>query len=239
MPSRVPTSFSTIRRGNRERRRLAVRRGLDRAVAERIFFLVEETEWGALWDAYGPASELPAQLHAVALGDGETRDEAWWNLWGNVHHQGTIYEATVPAVRVFHELAAWRDYPDRVQALLMLREIAAAEGLVVWRYDDGGEIVHDRRRQHDLFADLRTALTAAARQLCARWRTEPEPVRRALVWLLSVVPEVRHSYRPLIDETLPAGHRRAWDAEIAGYPPSEAEADAVDALEAWVHGTSV
>jgi hypothetical protein len=38
---------------------------------------------------------VPGQLAAVSVGDDETRDEAWWNLWGNIH-QGTIYEATAP-----------------------------------------------------------------------------------------------------------------------------------------------
>jgi hypothetical protein len=233
----LPRSFPTRRDREIETRPIIVRDDLDRAYVRRVRELLAEPDWNAVYHAYGPASDVPAQLAAVAVGDESTREEAWWNLWGNIHHQGTIYEATVPAVPVLYTLAAWRDHPDRTQALLMLREIAAADGLEVWRYDADGEIVRSRRRERLLFADLRTVLTAATGELAARWRTETDPVRRALVWLLSTVPEVRERYHELIDETLPAHHRRAWDIELAGYAATEEEAAAVYALEAWVEGS--
>jgi hypothetical protein len=233
---RVPTSFPTRRAPEIEPRAIAARRGVDHEELWRVLEPVESIGWDAVYHAYGPAADVPAQLAAVAVGDDPTRDEAWWNLWSNIHHQGTIYEATLPAVPVLFALAAWHDYPDRSDALLLLREIAAADVVDVWRYDDDGVVVHDRERRHRLFAELRTALALGTSQIAARWRTEPEPFRRALVWLLSVVPEMRERYQPLVDDTLPAGHREAWEAELLGGPASDDEFDALVALEEWVQG---
>ena len=230
----LPRTFATVRSGDIEWKPVVARDPLDYAVVRAILEAVRDADWGSLWHAYGPATEVPAQLGAVITGDDATRDEAWWNLWGNIYHEGTIYEATVPAVPVLIALAAWRDYPDRAEGLTMLRQIGMAEGVSVWRYDEAGEVVHDRARQHELFAELRGLLTTGARQIAARWRTEPEAVRRPLVWLLSAVPEARERYQSLIDETLPAEHRAAWERELVGGPSTQEEFDAMNALEAWV-----
>ena len=76
---------------------------LDLDGAESLLGAVSAVDWSAVHHAYGAASDVPGQLPAVIVGDEETRDEAWWNLWGNIHHQGTIYEATAPDAVV-----AWR-----------------------------------------------------------------------------------------------------------------------------------
>jgi hypothetical protein len=212
-----------------------VRPGVDARAARPVLHRIADIDWEGLQHAYGGAGEVRAQLAAVVTGDAETRGTAWWNLWGNIHHQGTIYEATLPAVPILVALGDWRDYPDRAQAILMLREIAAAEGVVVWRPGQDGGIAHDRQRGHELFGQLRGALESGTRHLCSRWRSEPIEVRRALMWLLSTVPEVRVHYHALVDETLPAEHRPAWETEVAGYPPTDDEADAIIALEEWVY----
>ncbi len=180
---------------------------------------------------------MPGQLAAVLVGDDDTRDEAWWNLWGNIHHQGTIYEATVPAVPILLSLAAWREHPDRAQALWMLQEIARAEGVYVGRYDDNDEIVSDEDAQKRLYPVLRSTLHAGAEQLLRRWRSEPETVQRALLWLLSALPELRIEHEELVRELLPAPLEGAWAIAIAGGPDSDESADEISKLEDWVHGT--
>jgi hypothetical protein len=62
--------------------------------AESLLRAVSAVDWSAVHHAYGAASDVPGQLPAVIVGDEETRDEAWWNLRGNIRHQGTIYAAT-------------------------------------------------------------------------------------------------------------------------------------------------
>lgn len=164
------------------------------------------------------------------------RAEAWWNLWGNIHHQGTVYEATVPAVPILVAIAGRREHPDRTDALLMLREIAAAEGAYVWRFDADDEPVTLDAEQDRLLPVLRAAVDEGAEALLGDWRAEPAPVQRALLWLLTALPDHRARHADLVDELLPAEHRAAWATATGDGPSSQEEADAVYALEDWVTG---
>ncbi len=105
-----------------------VREDVPAARADELARELPAVPWSRFTHAYGPADDVPALLYAVAVGDAPTRKEAWWELWGNVHHQGTVYEATTPAVPFIASLAGNRDYPDRVQALSFLRQLALGDG---------------------------------------------------------------------------------------------------------------
>jgi hypothetical protein len=179
------------------------------SAAQPILRRLGEIDWG-------PRQDVCELLETVTVGDDEARADAWGDLWDCVENEGTIDETLLPAVPVLLALADWRDNPERVHAMVLLREIATADGIAP-AYD------------HEQFALLREALSGGTRHLAARWRTEPPEVRRALVWLLSAVPEVRVRCHDLIDATLPAAYRAEWEAELIGRSTS-------DTLENWVYG---
>jgi hypothetical protein len=145
LPS-IPSTFVANNSGEPRPVPLAVQEGLDADAARAVVSAVTRIPWSEFWHAYGPASDVGAQLIAAALGDEQTRKAAWWELYGNIHHQGTVYEATVLAVPIIAQLARWRDYPDRIEAVGFLAAVAEAEGVVVWRYDDDNRIVYDEDR---------------------------------------------------------------------------------------------
>jgi hypothetical protein len=163
---------------------------------------------------WGPRQDLADLLTTVTIGEDDAREDAWGDLWDQVEHDGTIDETVLPTVPILIALAEWREYRERVHAIVLLREIATAEGVTS----------HDHRQ----FAELREALSGGTRHLAARWRTEPPQVQRALVWLLSAVPEMRIRYADLIDATLPVEHREEWETELM--VPSRSET-----LENWVY----
>lgn len=231
----IPPSFTTLRGDRRTPQPIVVREQLDTAQAGALLVRVAAVPWNELYHAYGPAADVPAQLAAVIAGDDATRAEAWWNLWGNILHQGTVYEATLPAVPVMFAIAGWRQHPDREQAISMLRDAVATEDVRVWRYDADGAILDDPRAQRRLFAELHAMVAAGAEPLLRGWRAEPEAVQRALLWLLSVLPALRTEYEPLVCEVLPARHRAAWEIETARVADSQDDADRVFALEDWIH----
>lgn len=212
---------------------IVVRADLDEAGAASILTTIDRVEWGDLCHAYGPADDVAAQLAAVTVGDQVTRQAAWWNLWGNIHHQGTIYAATVPAVPLLAQLADWAGYPDRAEAIFFLREIAEAEGVVVWSYDSDGGIVHDDDRQAELTDQLRGTVQHAAEHLLSSWRTSPPDARRALILLLTSLPDLRVRWAELVDHDLPADLRDAWDLEASGQRGEMT--DEIEALERWAH----
>ncbi|MEY2512759.1 MAG: hypothetical protein QOJ89_117 [bacterium] len=230
-------AFKTMRGSGGQTRAIVFRRGLDADGAAELLDAVAAVRWSDLYHAYGPAADVAMQLRAVIVGDEGTREEAWWNLFGNIHHQGTIYEATVPAVPILLGLADWVEYPDRALALMMLREIAAADGVHVWRYGSKDELVTLVDDQRRLYPLLRAALRDGAARLLDGWRDEEPAIRRALLWLLSALPELHERYAALVADVLPARHRHAWELEVSGSAESESESDgdAIFALEDWVH----
>ena len=203
----IPDSFRTQHGGVGASRSIVVREGVDMAAARPILRRLAEVDWG-------PVEHLPAQLAAVTVGDAATREEAWGNVRDCFRHTGTIDEAVLPAVPVLMALAEWHANPDRAHALILLRDIATADGIGP---------AHDHAR----FAELREALAAGTRHLAVHWRTEPPEVQRGLAFLLSAVPEVGVRYHALIDATVPERHRAAWDAQLV-------EHSRAPALQRWV-----
>ncbi|WP_243659492.1 hypothetical protein [Streptomyces sp. BK205] len=67
----------------------------DQAEANRD--LLTGTDWAALGHAYGSAAEAPRQLAALLDADEGARTRALSYLHNTLHHQNTLYEATVPA----------------------------------------------------------------------------------------------------------------------------------------------
>ena len=146
----LPSTFGSVQSAEPEAIPIVVEDDLDFSGAAIVIEAVDAVPWGDLCHAYGPADDVREQLIAITVGDDATREVAWWNLFGNIHHQGTIYEATVRAVPIMQRLAEWSGYPDRVDALSFLAAVAEAGGVVVWRYDSGGEIAYDDERQASL-----------------------------------------------------------------------------------------
>jgi hypothetical protein len=209
------------------------RADLDEAQASAVLAGIAEINWDALYHAYGPASDMPVLLGAVTVGEDATRQAAWWELWGNIHHQGSVYEATLPAVDLLIALATWKAYPDRVEALRMLREVARSEDVRVWHHGADGKIVHDQRRSREIRRALLEAVQQHADELLGSWREEPEAVRRAQLWLLTALPAQLHRYRDLVDAVLPPDYDELWRVLVA----DEEQEDRLNELEEWLEAS--
>lgn len=60
--------------------------------------------WPELTHAYGSASDTPDKLRALLSDDAEICQRALYELWGSIYHQGTVYEASAPAVHCLLEI---------------------------------------------------------------------------------------------------------------------------------------
>jgi hypothetical protein len=82
--------------------------------------------WSTLEHAYGSAADVPVLIRALqtASPDDPGEDSPLYSLFGNIWHQGTVYEATAYAVPFLIELAGLRTTPDRVGILQLLAAIA-------------------------------------------------------------------------------------------------------------------
>ena len=74
---------------------------------------LDAVAWDLFEHAYGPATDVPELLRALVCGDDdqaaeaaqEIAQEALYELYGNIWHQGSVYPATVPAVPFLVEIA--------------------------------------------------------------------------------------------------------------------------------------
>src|SRR5688572_2087947 len=80
--------------------------------------------WSALQHAYGPATDVPDQLRKLASLDAEDRKRARWQLYGNIYHQGSVYEATSYAVPFLLEILRAPDTQEKHELLALLQAIA-------------------------------------------------------------------------------------------------------------------
>ncbi|MFG2750800.1 serine/threonine-protein kinase [Streptomyces xanthophaeus] len=84
---------------------------------------LDDVPWHTLTHAYGPAEDVPEQIRALYGDDEETADEAVHELYGNIHHQGTVYPASAPAVPFLAH--AVLHAPGKRETLLMLLAVLA------------------------------------------------------------------------------------------------------------------
>jgi hypothetical protein len=87
---------------------------------------VDHGSWDRLSHAYGPAVDTPELLRQAASSDEEVAKEAVSELYGSIFHQGTVYPATVVAVRFLAELAVGAPH-GRDELVWMLGQLADPE----------------------------------------------------------------------------------------------------------------
>jgi len=105
-----------------------------------IFQGLDEVVWADVHHAYGPAIDVPDLLRLLTSSSRERRLEAWHELYGNLWHQGTIYEATACAVPFFIQLLQADHVSDKAEVLAYLAALFQGKGY--WE-------VHGRRSRPD------------------------------------------------------------------------------------------
>ncbi|MFF7214714.1 hypothetical protein ACFZAU_29935 [Streptomyces sp. NPDC008238] len=83
-------------------------------------------DWSRLDDAYGSAEELGPLFEEV--GDPELEDDAWFELWERLYHQGSVYPASFAALPVLADIAIGRRPGEQARALALAGRIVAEEG---------------------------------------------------------------------------------------------------------------
>jgi hypothetical protein len=142
--------------------------------------------WADLSHAYGPAEDVPGLLRAIASGAPDAVKGAVHELYGNIWHQGTVYEATSHAVPFLARMAA---------ADVASGDLAYLLGSIAESTDDAHLTVP---------GSARAAVAAQAGLLIPLLRSPDGPVRTAVAWALARSGPA--------EEVLPA-LRAQWEAE--------------------------
>jgi hypothetical protein len=88
---------------------------------------IDEVAWHRLYHAYGPATDVPAQLRTLRSPDGAVRGRARSELFGNVYHQGTRWQASGSTVPFLIAMVDEPTTPDRSGILDLLRAVAIGD----------------------------------------------------------------------------------------------------------------
>lgn len=86
--------------------------------------MTDTTDWSRLSHAYGPATDIPAQLARLAA---EPDAELWNDLWSALCHQGSVYSASFAALPWLAAVADGEDREQSVQAALLASAIVTGE----------------------------------------------------------------------------------------------------------------
>ena len=89
---------------------------------------LDTVDWSAVTHAYGAATELPELLRSLQSPQAEVREQAIWELHGNIWHQGTVYPASAKAVPFLHELLAAPSVKGKSEIAHLLAAIADGRG---------------------------------------------------------------------------------------------------------------
>src|SRR6266498_4123599 len=85
---------------------------------------LDTIDWSKLKHAYGEASDVPELIRHLLSEDRDARKKSIYELFGNIWHQGTVYEASSYAVPFLQELLRSPETPDKMLIADLLAELA-------------------------------------------------------------------------------------------------------------------
>jgi hypothetical protein len=166
---------------------------------------LDSIPWRQLTHAYGPAEDVPGLLRALRTAppnqDGE--DSPLWCLFGNIWHQGTVYEATAYAVPFLIEIAQDSRTRDRVGVLQLLAAIASGTSYRAVHGDILKESDFSVKRERELeWADRARAAVASGFAVFVAMLKEQGEIRLAAAHVLAQLPQHSVAVSMLLAEIL-------------------------------------
>lgn len=166
---------------------------------------LDQIPWKDLTHAYGSAEDVPDLLRALKTAPPELQGEEspLWHLYGNIWHQGTVYEATAFAVPFLIEIASDPQTLDRKGVLGLLADIAKGESYRVCHNNLLNELDFEEKKSREL-KWVKDAHDAVARgySTLAELTTEPSDVRLAAAHVLAQLPNYAVQVGSIVREML-------------------------------------
>ncbi|MBK7543013.1 MAG: HEAT repeat domain-containing protein [Candidatus Competibacteraceae bacterium] len=154
---------------------------------------LDGVDWASLEHAYGEAADVPDLLRALLSTDSEVREEAVYELFGNIWHQGTVYPASAAAVPFLYELLTAPDVRDKSNIAHLLACIADGVGyLEVHAVDERGE-ADWRKILAESGKTLEREMEQERAEIDAVHRAASAGLRHLLPYLNDSEPEIRQA----------------------------------------------
>ncbi|MFB7452967.1 hypothetical protein [Streptomyces sp. NPDC056194] len=208
--------------------------------------LLDGTDWASLATVSGTGESLPAALARLLDPDPAVRADAARNALGEVTHQNTIYEATVPVALYIAAILGQPDItagdfgldaavpsrpPTLVRLLSWLSDTAYDaddECVAIGERDYGERFLHEYEEMR-AFRDLRPAIFSAVQPLLGHESAEARDAALVAAISLAEHPLLTEHRGELVD------HARRL---LAGSTDRHNRDRVLDALNTWGHDTS-
>ncbi len=182
---------------------------------------LDRIDWSQLSHAYGPATDVPGLLRALASEPAEEREEseesdeepgeheeALEALGCSIWHQGTVYGATAPTVPFLIELVEEPSVPARAELLYLLQLIARGssyldvhQDLDFYRHAQRTEEHQSQLRRELEWVDAARAAVLAGTPVYLQLLADPDPaIRSATAHLLASCSERAAEIEPALRE---------------------------------------
>ncbi len=89
---------------------------------------IDDVPWKALNHAYGSSEDVPELIKNLSTSDSELFDETLDELFGNIWHQGTVYEATTYALPFLIDILRKGKTIDNSYLATLVAYIASGQG---------------------------------------------------------------------------------------------------------------
>jgi hypothetical protein len=89
---------------------------------------LDEIDWSKLTHAYGEASDVPDLIKALVSPRPDEREAAYGELFSNIYHQGTVYDASVHALPFLIDLLATPGTLELDSLAMLVAGIAGGSG---------------------------------------------------------------------------------------------------------------
>ncbi|MEQ8221714.1 MAG: hypothetical protein ABRQ37_05390 [Candidatus Eremiobacterota bacterium] len=166
---------------------------------------LDKIPWETLEHAYGEAADVPGLIRKLASKDIKEREDALWHLYGNIWHQGTVYEATSSAVPFLIELLE-NPVPDKDKILVYLSNLASGYSYLdvhqnMSFYDerrDKEEFKKQLLKEHEWVIKSHEAVLKGCPVYRKLLQDEEPSVRAASAYLLGIFPEKADENLPVL-----------------------------------------
>jgi hypothetical protein len=167
---------------------------------------LDAIDWSELTHAYGSAQDVPGLLRDLADGS----QEAISIFYGNIWHQGTVYEATAPTVPFLLEILADPGCACRCGILALLGQLATGSSYLAAHQDlewyrnerNTDEFRGQVQREHQWVRDARAAVVAGT-PVYLRLVEDPAPdVRATAPTVLAVCAERVAEIEPVLRQRI-------------------------------------
>ena len=190
---------------------------------------LDNIDWSRLQHAYGTAEDVPGLIRALLSDDMAIRDVAVYELFGNIYHQGTVYEASAHAIPFLIELMESPPTPDRASIACLLASIANGSGYLEvhtiyermeskWSYilaREGTTLEAKLKEERAVVESVRRE-AAKALPLLVPFLSHSEPeIRSSVASAIGAFPDYRTTYLPILEIALAIESDDEVRAEIA------------------------